>query len=62
MTHEEIILEIIEAITVFGEEATDGECLDSVWGILTTNGYEELLNTRLSENAEKHMADKNWER
>lgn len=38
-----LIGNIIEALTAYGEEATDGECLDEVWGLLETAGYEEHL-------------------
>ena len=27
------------SITLDGEDYTDGECLDEVWGLLTENGY-----------------------
>lgn len=39
MTDNEIIHEILRIITLDGEDYTDGECLDEVWGLLTENGY-----------------------
>lgn len=38
-----LISDIITAITRYGEEATDGECLDEVWGLLEAAGYAEAL-------------------
>ena len=39
MTPEEQIKEIIRILNLWGEEATDGECLDMVARFLTKNGW-----------------------
>lgn len=44
-----LIDDIIVAITRYGEEATDGECLDEVWGLLETAGYAEQLREMRSK-------------
>lgn len=44
-----LINEIITALTRHGEEATDGECLDEVWGLLETAGYGEQLKKAQDE-------------
>jgi hypothetical protein len=36
----EIIVRIIKIITQPGELITDGECLDELWGLLKSNGYD----------------------
>lgn len=38
-----LINNIITAITRYGEEASDGECLDEVWCLLEAAGYSEAL-------------------
>lgn len=36
---ENLIQEIIEALTLPGEEFSDGECLDQIWQTLERYGY-----------------------
>jgi hypothetical protein len=50
---EEVITEIINAITVYGADATDGECLDQVWAILERAGYGE----QLKQSSEKYLKE-----
>ena len=50
---EELITEIINAITVWGEDSTDGECLDQVWTILERAGYGDQLR----EASEKYLKE-----
>lgn len=50
---EKVIAEIINAITVYGADATDGECLDEVWRILENAGYGE----QLKESSEKYLKE-----
>ena len=40
LSDREIIVKIIKIITQPGENITDGECLDEVWGWLKVNGYD----------------------
>jgi hypothetical protein len=49
-----LINDIITALTRKGEEVTDGECLDEVWGLLKTAGYgEQLKQSQAEQEAEK---------
>ena len=38
--YEYIIEKIINALTHPGELMTDGECMDEVWGLLESKGYD----------------------
>ena len=50
---EKVITEIINAITVYGADSTDGECLDEVWRILEDAGYGK----QLKESSEKYLKE-----
>lgn len=47
--HQSLISDIVTALARYGEEATDGECLDEVWGLLETAGYGEELKLAQSQ-------------
>jgi hypothetical protein len=34
------IEEIVDVITIPGEDITDGECIDAIWSVLKTLGYD----------------------
>jgi hypothetical protein len=52
-----LINDIITALTRHGEEATDGDCLDEVWGLLETAGYgEQLKQTQAEQEAAYYAA------
>jgi hypothetical protein len=51
-----LINDIITALTRYGEEATDGECLDEVWGLLETAGYGEQLKQARAEQEAAYYA------
>jgi hypothetical protein len=44
----EALIEIAEAITTPGEELTDGECIDIVWGVIEKLGWDlhELMSNK----------------
>ncbi len=44
-----LINDIITVLTRHGEEASDGECLDEVWGLLEKAGYGEQLKKTQAE-------------
>lgn len=54
--YENIINSIINAITHHGDFATDGECLDEVWGVLEQAGYGEQLRKVQAEQEADHLA------
>jgi hypothetical protein len=51
-----LINNIIAAITRYSEEASDGECLDEVWGLLEAAGYAEALRTSRDAAETKYLA------
>lgn len=51
-----LINDIITAITRYGEEATDGECLDEVWALLEAAGYSEALRTAHDASETEYLA------
>jgi hypothetical protein len=57
MNYEKLINDIIHALTHHGDEASDGECLDEVWGLLDAAGYgEQLRDTQAAQEAAYYAA------
>lgn len=48
MKDNELLWEVVRIIAQPGEEKTDGECLDEVWALLKSNGYD-ANNLRIVE-------------
>ena len=48
MKDNELLWEVVRIISQPGEEITDGECLDEVWALLKSNGYD-ANNLRIVE-------------
>jgi hypothetical protein len=38
--YKDAIEQIVDIITIPGEHITDGECIDAIWPILETLGYD----------------------
>jgi|688.fasta_scaffold497386_1 hypothetical protein len=38
--YKDAIEKIVDTITIPGEQITDGECIDAIWFVLETLGYD----------------------